>query len=103
MTKFAHEAEEKFAKILDFYKLEWLYEPKTFVIREEDGLIKKAFTPDFYIPFYDTYVEITVMQKATKKRYKIRATEDRYPHLNIILINRRDMIDLEEKYKFLFC
>jgi len=103
-TKFAHEAEEQFATILNFYKLEWLYEPTMFVIRRnEDGDVVRGFTPDFYIPEYDTYVEITVMQKVSKKRRKINNTLEKYPNLNIILINRQDMADLLMKYKFLFC
>jgi len=104
MRKFAHEAEEQFATILNFYNLEWHYEPTMFVIRtDEDGVVRRGFTPDFYIPEYDTYVEITVMQKAAKKRRKINNTLEIYPELNIILINRQDMEDLRVRYSFLFC
>ncbi len=104
MRKFAHVAEEQFAKILNFYDIEWQYEPKTFVIRtDDDGIIRKGFTPDFYIPQYDIYVEITVMGKPQKKRKKISETIEKYPHLKIVLMDRHDMALLNETYSFLFC
>lgn len=102
--KFAHPAEEQFAKILNFYEIEWQYEPRMFVLRtDEEGITRKGFTPDFYIPEYDIYVEITVMGKPQKKRKKISETIELYPELNIILMNRTDMEELVKKYSFLFC
>jgi hypothetical protein len=104
VRKFAHVAEEQFAKVLNFYDIEWQYEPKTFVIRTDDkGIIRKGFTPDFYIPELDTYVEITVMGKPQKKKKKISETIEKYPHLNIVLMDRHDMALLNETYSFLFC
>lgn len=101
--KFAHPAEEQFAKILNFYGIDWHYEPTMFVLRTDDeGITRKGFTPDFYIPEYDIYVEITVMGKPQKKRRKISETMELYPELNIILMNRTDMEELVEKYSFLF-
>jgi len=74
-----------------------------FVLRTDDeGITRKGFTPDFYIPEYDIYVEITVMGKPQKKRRKISETMELYPELNIILMNRTDMEELVEKYSFLF-
>jgi hypothetical protein len=102
--KFAHVAEEQFAKILNFYEIEWQYEPTMFILRtDEEGMIRKGFTPDFYIPEYDVYVEITVMGKPQKKRKKIAETNNLYPDVNIILMNRSDMEGLRKKYDFLFC
>lgn len=102
--KFAHVAEEQFAKILNYYDIEWQYEPKMFILRtDEEGVIRKGFTPDFYIPEYDIYVEITVMGKPQKKRKKITETIMMYPEENIILMDRSDMEGLVEKYDFLFC
>ncbi len=101
--KFAHPAEEVFAKILNFYNIEWHYEPTMFVLRsDEEGITKKGFTPDFYIPEYDVYVEITVMGKPQKKRKKIKETIDLYPELKIILMCGTDMEELSKRYSFLF-
>ena len=36
-VRFAHESEEEFARLLDFYGVAWQYEPRTFTLREEAG------------------------------------------------------------------
>ena len=46
---FAHPSEEEFAKILDFYRIEWQYEPRSFPLPPEDGGALEMFTPDFYL------------------------------------------------------
>ena len=49
-VRFAHESEEEFARILDFYGIVWQYEPRTFPLRTDGDKIVEAFTPDFYLP-----------------------------------------------------
>ena len=73
--QFANEAELECAKILDYYGVPWAYEPRTFVLEEDaDGRVLEAFTPDFYLPEQDLYVEITVMKQSlvTRKNRKLR-------------------------------
>ena len=102
MTKFAHESEEYIAAILDYHQIKWEYEKKTFIIKtDEQGSVKRAFTPDFYLPEFDTYLEITVMKKATRKRKKIIDTLNLNPNLIIILVDRDIMTSLEEEYNSL--
>jgi hypothetical protein len=37
-VRFAHNSERQFAKLLDFYAIDWEYEPRTFVLeRDRDG------------------------------------------------------------------
>lgn len=98
---FAHPIEAEFARLLDFYKIPWQYEPKTFPLAEdEQGNISEAFTPDFYLPGQDLYVELTTRKQSliTEKNHKIRALNARYPEVNIKLLNRRDMRSLLVKY-----
>lgn len=79
MKNYAHEYEEQFANILDELKIEYEYEPKTFVIQANSaGEIKKGFTPDFYLPELNLYVEITSMHgnSCNKKNRKIAAIKD---------------------------
>ena len=62
--QFANEAELECAKLLDYYGVPWEYEPRTFVLEEDDeGRIVEAFTPDFYLPEQDLYLEVTVMKQ----------------------------------------
>jgi hypoxanthine phosphoribosyltransferase len=99
---FANQAEVECAKILDFYGLEWEYEPRSFVLEaDEDGRIIEAFTPDFYLPEQDLYLEVTVMKQSlvTRKNRKIRKLRERYPDIRIKLFTRRDFDRLAQKYK----
>lgn len=99
--KFSHPAEEMFARILDFYGVEWHYEPKTFNLEwNEKGKVKLAFTPDFYLPDQDLYVELTTLrpQLASIKNKKLRLMNELYPEIKIKLMKRRDIRDLLIKY-----
>ena len=100
--RFANDAELECAKILDFYGLEWRYEPTSFVLEtDEKGRVIEAFTPDFYLPEQDLYLEVTVMKQSlvTRKNRKIRKLRERYPEVKIKLFTRRDFDRLSHKYK----
>jgi hypothetical protein len=101
-TQFANQAEVECARILDYYGLAWEYEPTSFVLEtDDDGRILEAFTPDFYLPEQDLYLEVTVMKQSlvTRKNRKIRKLRERYPDVKIKLFTRRDFDRLAEKYK----
>ena len=73
--RFANPAELEYAKVLDWYGIPWQYEPTTFVLeRDEEGRVVEAFTPDFYLPDQDLYLEVTVMKQSlvTRKNRKLR-------------------------------
>jgi hypoxanthine phosphoribosyltransferase len=98
---FAHASEAEFAKILDFYKIGWQYEPKTFPIQwDEQGRILESFTPDFYLPAQDLFIELTTQKQrlVTKKNRKIRLLRQLYPEVNIKIFYRRDVEQLRQKY-----
>jgi hypothetical protein len=70
---FAAPHEEAFSKLLDLLGIEWEYEPTTFPLREDhNGRVKSAFTPDFYLPSLDLYVELTLQRTKTRKNQKLR-------------------------------
>ena len=90
------------AKVLDYYGVPWEYEPKTFVLEEdEDGRVVEAFKPDFYLPEQDLYVEVTVMKQSlvTRKNRKLRKLRERYPDVRIKLFYKRDIERLAERYQ----
>lgn len=98
---FAHPSEEEFARMLDFYRIEWLYEPKTFPLEwDSEGNIAEAFSPDFYLPEQDLYVELTTQKQKLvwKKNKKVRRLKELYPHVNIKIIYGRDYRGLLHKY-----
>jgi hypothetical protein len=99
--QFAHPAEEVFAKILDFYGLEWQYEPRTFPLEwDAQGQVTEAFAPDFYLPDQDMYIELTTLRPklANFKNRRIRRMQELYPEVHIKLIKRREMRELMVKY-----
>jgi len=100
--EFAHPSEQEFAKLLDFYCLEWLYEPRSFPLRWETGEIAEMFTPDFYLPELDLYIEITTLKQnlITDKNRKLRQLKELYPEINIKLLNKNDFIKLLAKYGY---
>jgi hypothetical protein len=90
-----------FANLLDFYRIAWDYEPRSFPLQwDKDGKVQEAFTPDFYLPEFDLYVELTTMKQAnvTKKNRKIRLLRAIYPHVNIQVFYQKDVRDLVIKY-----
>jgi bifunctional protein TilS/HprT len=101
-TSFAHPSEEDFAKLLDFYCIEWLYEPRSFPLRWEGSKIAEMFTPDFYLPELDLYVELTTLKQhlLTEKNRKLRQLRELYPDVNIRLLNKSDFLKLLAKYGY---
>jgi hypoxanthine phosphoribosyltransferase len=100
--RFANQAELECAKILDYHGVPWEYEPRTFVLeRDEHGNALEAFTPDFYLPEQDLYLEITVMKQSlvTRKNRKLRKLRKRYPEVRIKLFYKRDIERLSERYR----
>jgi hypothetical protein len=96
-TNFAHESERTFAKILDFYDIEWLYEPKTFPVEwDKKGNAVASFTPDFYLPYYDLFIELTTLNQklVTKKNRKLKRLKALYPDVNIKLFYKKDFQSL---------
>jgi hypothetical protein len=99
--EFANSSEEECAKILDYYRIPWMYEPRTFVLeRDETGNVVEAFTPDFFLPEQELFVELTTMKQAhvTKKNMKIRKIKEKFPEINIKLFYKKDFIKLAQKY-----
>jgi len=100
-VEFSHPSEREFARILDFYQIPWQYEPRTFALEwDEDGHVKEAFAPDFYLPDQDLYIELTTLRPAlmSRKNRKLRRLQELYPDVRVKLVNRRDFSNLLFKY-----
>jgi hypothetical protein len=100
-TRFAHHSELQFARLLDFYGVAWEYEPTTFVLeRDRAGNPAQAFTPDFYLPAYDLYIEITTLNQklVTKKNRKVRRLLELHPEVRVKVLYQRDYVGLLVKY-----
>ena len=98
---FAHASEAEMSRILDFYAMRWEYEPNTFpILWNLDGDVVESFSPDFYLPDLDLYLELTTLRQklARKKNRKLRRLRELYPDIDIKLFYQRDFRALMLKY-----
>ncbi|MEO7146179.1 MAG: hypothetical protein ABI165_22010 [Bryobacteraceae bacterium] len=98
---FSHPSEQMFANLLDFYRIAWEYEPRSFPLQwDKDGRVAEAFTPDFYLFEADLYVELTTMKQSlvTRKNRKVKLLRAIYPHINIQVFYQKDFQNLVFKY-----
>ena len=101
-TKFKNETEEEFARILNMYNIEWLYEPKTFPVEwDAEGNVTMAISPDFFLPKFNLYLELTTMDQryVTKKNKKMRLVQELYPGTNIRIVYKKDFNELVDRLK----
>ena len=98
---FAHASEAEMSRILDFYAVRWEYEPDTFpILWNTDGDVVESFSPDFYLPDLDLYLEMTTLRQklVRKKNRKLRRLRELYPEVEIKLFYARDFRALMLKY-----
>lgn len=96
---FAHPVEQELAAVFDELGIAWEYEPHTFVLeRDADGNVLEAFTPDFYLPESDVYVECTTMRQklTTRKNRKIRKLREQGVVVGVLY--RRDFERLRDRH-----
>ena len=89
---FAHPSEAEFARILDFYGVIWQYEPRSFPLMWDGDRVTEMFTPDFYLPDIDLYIELTTLRQSlvTRKNRKVRRLQELHPDINVRLLYRKD-------------
>ena len=99
--RFAHASEAELARILDFYQVAWEYEPRSFpILWNLDGSVVESFSPDFYLPEFDLYLELTTLRQSLvrKKNRKLRRLRALYPMVRIKLFYGKDFRALLLKY-----
>ena len=86
--------EANITRLFNYLGIEWIYQPKTFELGSQN------YTPDFYLPEYNIYIEV---KNFLWKYSKIRDRKFRkiYPDINLILLLKEDYLKLEEKYSYL--
>jgi hypothetical protein len=100
-VRFAHESERQFARLLDFYGVAWRYEPVEFTLEwDADGNPVQGFRPDFHLPAYDLFIEITTLNQrlVTKKNRKVRRLRELHPDVQVKILYQRDYLNLLVKF-----
>lgn len=98
---FKHPSEKEFAAILDMHSIKWEYEPRTFPVQwDTEGNVTQAFAPDFYLPHFDTYIELTTMEQkyVSQKKKKVKMLQKLYPDININIVFKKDFHNLAERF-----
>ena len=67
--------------------IKWQYEPKTF------DLGKTTYTPDFYVPIYDAYIEIKGWWR-TDAKIKFDLFKQIYPDIEIVVLSKKELVKL---------
>ncbi len=99
---FKNESEAEFAKLLNLYHLDWRYEPKFFPVEwDEDGNVTIAFSPDFYLPKFDLYLELTTMNQryVSAKKKKLKKLQELYPGIKVKIIYKRDFLSMIQRFE----
>jgi hypothetical protein len=89
------------ARILDFYRIRWEYEPHTFpILWNLDGTVVESFSPDFWLPDLELYLEMTTLRQklVRKKNRKLRRILELYPDIRVKLFYARDFRALMLKF-----
>jgi hypoxanthine phosphoribosyltransferase len=100
-NRFAHASEAELARILDYYQVAWQYEPRSFpILWNLDGAVVESFAPDFYLPEFDLYLELTTLRQSLvrRKNRKLRRLRELYPMLRVKLFYGKDFRQLLLKY-----
>jgi hypothetical protein len=85
--------EANMARIYNLVGIKWLYAPKIF------NLDKHTYRPDFYLPDFDTYVEV----KNYLGSYSLERDQNfrkLYPNIKLELILKVDYIEIKSNYKY---
>lgn len=82
------------ARLYTYLGIRWEYAPKTFDIGNQ------SYTPDFYLPDTDTYVEVKnfLGDYSRKRDDKFRRV---YPSVKLKLLLKEEYVELEKRYAHL--
>ena len=87
-----NQSEIEFARLLNRYQIDWRYEPKSFPVEwDEKGNLITAFRPDFYLPKFDLYLELTTMDQryVARKNRKAKMAKEQYG-IDVKIVYQRD-------------
>jgi hypothetical protein len=97
-SKLATPTEDQVAAVLDRARIVWRYEPTRFVIdRDVRGFEREACAPDFYLPQFDLYLEVSAgsPRRLNRKRAKLRRLAQGHPAIRVELLGPREIAELQ--------
>ena len=90
-TYFYSRWESNIARLFNYLDIKWVHEPQTFDLKTQ------TYTPDFYLPEYDIFIEV---KNFLWKYSKIRDEKFRklYPNIILIMILKKDYLEIQEEF-----
>jgi hypothetical protein len=88
-VEFLNDWEADFARLLDERRITWQYKPRTFAVEwDDEGNFVDSFTPDFYLPDLELFVQLFVRGCRTdgEKGQKVRLLHQIHPEIRIELL-----------------
>jgi hypothetical protein len=86
-VEFLRPADKRFARALDERGIEWQYKPRTFAVEwDDDGNFLDCFSPDFYLPACDLFIQLAAKDRSGADARKVRLLHWTYPSIRIELI-----------------
>ena len=76
--------------MLDQHSIPWQYKPRTFAVEwDEDGIFIDSFTPGFYLPTRDLYLEIVApnCRVSNERARKARLLRQEHPAIRIEVLS----------------
>jgi hypothetical protein len=96
--RLATPTEDVVAAVLDRMRISWSYEPTRFVISyNADGTEHEACAPDFFLPAYGLFLEISdgSPRRLNRKRAKLKRLLEAHPDVRVELLGPRELAALE--------
>jgi hypothetical protein len=87
--EFDYAVEEEFARMLDLRDIPWQYKPRTFAVEwDDDGTFIDSFTPSFFLPARDLYIELVVpdCRLSNERARKARLLRQQHPAIRIEVV-----------------
>jgi hypothetical protein len=84
--EFDYEFEREFARTLDRHSILWQYKPRTFAVEwDENGTFIDSFTPSFFLPARDLYIELVApdCRLSNERARKARLLRQQHPAISI--------------------
>jgi hypothetical protein len=82
---FRSRLERRFSLLLDLLKIEWKYEPKAFEVTIDGHTV--SYTPDFYLPTLDHWIEIKGFWRDKESKEKAEAFIQQNPTLQFSVLH----------------
>lgn len=88
--EFDYDFEQEFARSMDRHSILWQYKPRTFSVEwDEDGNFIDSFTPSFFLPARNVFIELLApdCRLSSERARKARQLQQQHPAITIEVLS----------------